>query len=210
MAILGMVDKITSAIDNKQFSVGVFVDLSKAFDTLDHKILLHKLEHYGIRGIALKWFESYLSSRTQFVEYKGTKSNHLKIKCGVPQGSILGPLLFSFILMAFVSKVLHLILFADDTNIFHAGNDIATLINTLNQQLSLISEWFVANKLSLNVGKTNFIIFCPRQKKYSLNNLSVLFNGTKINQVKYTKFLGVNIDEHLCWDQHIHLVESKI
>ena len=135
-----MVDK--TAMDNKQFSVGVFVDLSKAFDTLNHKILLHKLEHYGIRGIALKWFESYLCYRMQFVEFNGAKSIHLKIKCGVPQGSILGPLLFLIYIndIAYVSKILHLILFADDTNIFYANDDIVTLINTLNQQLSLINE----------------------------------------------------------------------
>ena len=112
--------------------------------------------------------------------------------------------------IAFVSKTLHLILFADDTNIFHSGDNIATLINMLNQQLSLINEWFLANKLSLHVSKTNFIIFCPRQRKYCLNNLTVLFNGTAINQVKHTKFLGVSIDEHLCWNYHIHQVESQI
>ena len=106
---------------------------------------------------------------------------------------------------------MHLILFADDTNIFYANDDIVTLISTLNQQLSLINEWFLANKLSLNVSKTNFIIFCPRQRKYSLNNYSkVIFNGTAINQVKCTKFLGISIDEHLCWNHHIHQVESKL
>ena len=121
-----MVHKITKATDNKQFSVRVFVDLSKAFDTLDHKILLHKPSHYGIRGIALKWFESYLSDRMQFVEHNGTKSNRLKIKCSVPQGSIPGPLVFLIYInaIAFVSKTLHLILFADDTNIFHSGGNV--------------------------------------------------------------------------------------
>jgi len=212
MAIIEMVDKITDAIDKKEYSVGVFVDLSKAFDTLDHNILLYKLQHYGVRGVALEWFKSYLDKRTQFVDYNGTNSSYLKIKCGVPQGSILGPLLFLLYMndIASVSKILNLILFADDTNIFLSNRNLTTLIQNLNCELQLLNKWFLANKLSLNISKTNFIIFTSKQRKADLENQIVTFNCLPIAQVKHTKFLGVYIEEHLNWEHHIKQVESKI
>ena len=121
LAVIEMIDRITAAIDSKCYSLGIFIDLSKAFDSINHQILLEKLHHYGIRGIAHKWFLSYLTNRQQYVDINGYKSTRMKISCGVPQGSILGPLLFLIFVndMANVSKLLHLILFADDTNIFY-------------------------------------------------------------------------------------------
>ena len=127
-------DKISSAIENKEFTVGVFIDLSKAFDTVDHHNLISKLEHYGVRGTALRWFESYLSGRQQYVEFNGICSDSRQIKCGVPQGSILGPLLFLLYIndLYNVSKVVDFILFADDTNIFFSHKDFNSLSETLN------------------------------------------------------------------------------
>jgi retron-type reverse transcriptase len=121
MAIMNMYEKISGAVDNKEFSVGVFIDLSKAFDTLNHDILLNKLEFYGVRGITLELFKSYLNNRRQFVFYNGASSCLKQIVCGVPQGSILGPLLFILYINDIVncSNILAFILFADDTNLFY-------------------------------------------------------------------------------------------
>jgi len=212
MAVIEMTNKITAALDNKQFAVGIFIDLSKAFDTLDHQILVHKLEHYGVRGTALDWFKSYLKNRCQFVEYADTKSSYLDICCGVPQGSILGPLLFLIYINDIVSasKILHLILFADDTNIFLADHNLKRLVDNLNQELTCVNNWFMANKLSLNIDKTNYILFTNRQKKIDSSELTVLLNGKSVNRVVSTKFLGVVIDEHLKWSYHISSVESKV
>ena len=120
MALIALTDRITKAMEKGDFCIGVFIDFRKAFDTVDHSILLDKLYHYGIRGVAHDWISSYLSNRQQYVEYNGAKSRTLHIKCGVPQGSNLGPLLFLLYIndIAFVSPKLFSILFADDSIFF--------------------------------------------------------------------------------------------
>ena len=148
-----MVEEIKNSFTNGEVTLGVFVDLSKAFDTVDHKILLSKLNMYGIRGRSNKWIESYLDKRVQYVYYGDNKlSNPSIIECGVPQGSILGPLLFLIYIndLCMASKRISTIMFADDSNFFISGKYNSELCVEMNNELEKISEWFRANKLSIN------------------------------------------------------------
>ena len=152
LALIKLCDKISSAFDRREHAIGVFLDLSKAFDTVNYVILFDKLEHYGIRGLALEWVKSYFSERKQFVEFNNVTSSPQGISCGVPQGSIRGPLLF----IVYVNdlnnaSILDGILFADDTNLFISHNDPVYLVNTLNRDLNKLSTRFAENWLSLNL-----------------------------------------------------------
>ena len=131
------------------------MDLSKAFDTLNHQILLTKLEHYGIQGVALQWIDSYLSNRLQFVQFKQYRSSDQIMRCGVPQGSVLGPLLFLIYIndLPNATNLTETVLFADDTSIFYSHSNIAHLIATLNNELNNINIWMKANKLAVNITK---------------------------------------------------------
>ena len=153
-------NQITEAFSQGKYTLGIFLDLSKAFDTVNHNILLEKLKAYGIQSENLKWFRSYLSNRKQFILYDDFKTEVKIVKCGVPQGSILGPLLFLIFVnnLSNSTKVPDPVLFADDTNLFCYDSNIRTLFETAKQELSQINDWFLANKLSLNVEKTKNVI----------------------------------------------------
>ena len=202
-------EEITSSIDAKKISIGVFIDLKKAFDTVNHDLLIDKLEYYGIRGIAQEWLKSYLKDRKQFVQIDECASTLLSVTCGVPQGSILGPKLFIVYIndICNASSILKFILFADDTNVFYSGVDIQTLCECISRELNKLHIWLSVNKLSLNVDKTNYILFGNR--KY-IDNVCISMNNSIITRVRATKFLGVIIDEKLTWKDHISLVRSKL
>merc|ERR1719239_852182 len=153
----------------KKITVGVFIDLKKAFDTIDHTLLLRKLKHYGIRGVANNWLESYLDSRKQFVSLNDCNSDVLNDICNV-------------------TKILNFILFADDTNIFCSGKDLKSLCKTVSIELDKLNVWFAVNKLSLNVSKTNFILFGNRIHN---EDVDITINNVNIDRVYVTKFLGV-------------------
>ena len=168
-AILDIVNTIHSNMDNRKYSCGIFIDLKKAFDTVNHEIPLTKLEHYGIRGVINSWFRSYLSDRRQSIEIDKCISETETIVCGVPQGSVLGPLLFLLYINdihIYSKEFITFYVFADDTSLTYANDNLRTLELTVDNKLEKVSEWLNANKLTLNVKKSNYVIFRPRQKEY--------------------------------------------
>jgi ribonuclease P/MRP protein subunit RPP40 len=210
MAILTLMDKIISALEKGSFTIGIFLDFSKAFDTVNHSILLAKLHKYGVRGVANQWIKSYLSNRQQFCTINGYSSAKQYINCGVPQGSILGPLLFLIYindLPNFSSSITSL-LFADDSNLFASGPDLSTLQLQINIELPKLSSWLKANRLSLNISKTHAMIFGPRND--STLTTSIKIDGITLNTVSKTKFLGVILDNKLSWKDHALYTAKKM
>ena len=154
-------------MDEKLFSCGIFIDLRKAFDTVDHNILLYKLHHYGIRGVINKWFCSYLTGRFQTTQIETEISEKEAVACGVPQGSVLGPLLFLLYIndISAFSNKFEFFLFADDTNLLFKDKSLPLLESVVNEELINIFDWLLANKLTLNAKKSNYVIFHPYQQK---------------------------------------------
>ena len=204
MAILEAYNKITSSIDSKNNVIGIFLDLSKAFDTINHDILLSKLSHYGVRGSAFEWFKSHLSGRTKFTSFNNHDSTSHDIICGVPQGSILGPLLFILYLndIVYSSKLFTFYVFSDDINLLASHKNLRTLIHSINNDLGHVSTWFKANKLSLNINKTNFMLFKNKHDNRHVPAFNITIDNTDIVRVPHTKFLGIILDECLTWKQH--------
>ena len=194
-ALISLMEKVREALDypGSKFACGVFIDLQKAFDTVDHSILLKKLEHYGIRGIANSWFKSYLSDRKQFTTVNGFNSDYKTMKYGVPQGSVLGPLLFLIYINdlhnAIKNSTVHH--FADDTNLLVSGLNIKKIQDLINLDLKYLSNWLKANKIALNSSKTELIIFRQRNKHISYRKnsgdklepwkLNIKIDGKKLN-----------------------------
>ena len=211
-ACLELVDKLSQDLDRKKNPLCIFIDLSKAFDTLDHSILLAKLQHYGLNNCAINWFSSYLSNRQQFVEIDGHSSNLNNINTGVPQGSTLGPLLFIIYMNDIneVSSIFEAILFADDTSLTSTLSLFSDPQNNrfsenINLELHKISEWMRVNKLSLNISKTKYMIFRYSQRSpNTIPKLHLKIENTTIEKVQSFNFLGLTVNENLSWKDHIN------
>ena len=175
----------------------LFIDLSKAFDTIDHHLLLDKLKKYGIRGICHNLIKCYLSNRTMYVKVNNQISKKNNVTIGTPQGSILGPLFFRIFindLILYLDKV-KVILYADDTTLFYARNNATDIQNILRNSLLVLLECFRVNKLSINLSKTKYMIFNPKRKTVIIENI-VLPCGTEIEHVKSFKFFGIILDAY--------------
>lgn len=211
LAAIDLIEKIISNMDNGRTPLCIFIDMSKAFDTLNHNILINKLKHYGINNIALNLISSYLTNRRQYVDFNGIESNYELLTTGVPQGSVLGPLLFLIYINDIVkaSKFFDYTLFADDTSL---STTLKIQENNpehvINRELGCISEWLKANKLSLNVGKTKYMVFHQRNKPIIYPKITL--EDTEIECVESFNFLGITIDKQLTWKDHLNKIATKI
>ena len=212
LLIVKITSYIVQEIDRKLTPVNIYIDLSKAFDTLNFDILLYRLHYYGVTDIALKLVKSYMSNRKQYVKYNVNESGFKEIKTGVPQGSILGPLLFSIYIndLSTISNTFKFIMYADDTTIYFNTEDFPkdNLAKHITNGLDKVDVWLKHNKLSLNVEKTKCMTFHTCQKKIELLQLSI--DGKPIEHVQYFKFLGILFDENLTWKCHINMVTNKL
>ena len=209
-AIVHVMDKIYDNLNKKLSTIGVFIDFSKAFDTINREILITKLEKYGIRGIALNLMKSYFANRSQQVQLGDSFSQSLPINIGVPQGSVLGPILFLIYVneIPCISNLFSTCMFADDTSLLFSGKFSDNLVRTCNEGLDLFTDWCCANRLSVNVDKTKYILFSNFSKPVDMQNL--IINGTPIDQTHTIRFLGIQLDSDLKFSSHLTNISNKI
>ena len=212
LALIEIVDNILYGMDHGKHVAGIYMDLSKAFDTVDHEILFQKLQHYGIRGLPLQWFKSYLTNRKQYTIANNATSEESTITYGVPQGSVLGPLLF----LIYTNDITNAIsgnhkirLFADDTNIFVTCDSPMVLKQEITTAIREVFQWFNANKLSANLTKTSYTVFKNATNTPAYLN-SIKIEDTTIKKVPSAKYLGIILDEKLDWKEHIEAVTASL
>ena len=212
-AFINQLQYLYNNIDKNNFVFSLFLDFRKAFDSVDHNIMLSKLYFYGFRGNVHNWFKSYLSNRKQFTSINSHNSDPLKVTHGVPQGSILGPLLFLIFIndLPNVSSLFKFLLFADDSTLStnFSENEIPLIKCKINNEMKLLNDWLISNKISINATKTKYIIFSYRVKK-ELNLGELTIGNTKISETDNIKFLGIFLDSRLKFNIHVNYLSSKI
>lgn len=208
-ALFQLTEKIYNSINNRKYFTSVFIDLKKAFDTVNHEILLQKMELAGIRGAGLDWFRSYLSDREYFVRVGNFNSRSVLTNIGLPQGSILGPICFLIYIndLPNLSNICNFTLFADDTTVSLANNNLNSLLENLNYDLDKIVNWSNSNRLSINASKTEAIIFTTRPIS---SDPCLELNNELISFKNHTRFLGVFLDSKMRFDSHVSHVLSKL
>ena len=211
-AVIDIVINLEDALDRGLAAAGLFIDLRKAFDTVDHGILISKLDNLGIRGLPLRWFKSYLSERKQYVYVNGLYSDEQIVTRGVPQGSVLGPLLFLIYVNDISSYKLNgmPVLFADDMYISYTADSIGALQDKMQQDLNIIHNWLSINKLSINLNKTVYISFHRKTTVNVDHDINLQLQGQTIKRVTVTKYLGIYINQHLEWGDHIQYICKKV
>jgi endonuclease/exonuclease/phosphatase family metal-dependent hydrolase len=214
LAAIEIVDRLVTQMDKNEIPINIYLDLSKAFDTLDHNILISKLQFYGLGGSSLQLLKDYITNRKQYVVFGRYESELKTISTGVPQGSILGPLLFIIYLNDIVTstKIFKPIIYADDTALSATlntlGNIDQNLESQINNELEKINIWLKVNKLSLNVNKTKAMLFHTPQKK--VRNISLKLDDSEIEMVDNFNYLGIILDSHLSWKFHTSMISNKI
>ena len=211
-ALLNYIDFLQQKLNDKQYAISVFLDLSKAFDVIDHKILAMKLEYYGFRGKFLDFLLSFIKDRKYFVNVNGTNSETETVNIGVPQGSTLGPLLFLLYINDMICSLqssdnVNLSQFADDSTITYSSKNLATTIKIIELEFLKIIEWLSANKLIINLDKTHLMLFTNKKRPHTI---SINVKGQIVNEITETKFLGVILDNKLSWNAHIKFISKKI
>ena len=210
-ALLNLQSNILSKLEKGLIPCSIFLDFSKAFDTVNHNILLEKLSHYGFRGNALDWLRSYLEDRKQCVFVSGRNSDYMDVKHGVPQGSILGPLLFLIYIndIANICNIFTVYLFADDASLFCYHKNQSELEKIINLNLMELSKWLTANKLSLNIKKSKILFFRRKQDSNKLKS-KIELNNEILEEIENIKYLGITIDNKLTFNRHIDHISQKI